>query len=140
MLHKKNYVDRPKTKSAIVIMKIIFKICTFSIKKPWFYKKKTIELTYCFSCKIMFFYRKSTYFENYTFLWNLIFGMGGDANVKLCVQHFYPRGSAPPRWEIGGGVWPWGLYYNAFNLPSHPNHKYKWLRGGDLNHWKVHFR
>ena len=26
--------------------------------------------------------------------------MGGDANVKLCVQHFYPRGSAPPRWEI----------------------------------------
>jgi hypothetical protein len=31
---------------------------------------------------------------------NLIFGMGGDANVKLCIQHFYPRGSAPPRWEI----------------------------------------
>jgi hypothetical protein len=26
--------------------------------------------------------------------------MGGDANVKLCFQHFYPRGSAPPRWEI----------------------------------------
>jgi hypothetical protein len=26
--------------------------------------------------------------------------MGGDANVKLCIQHFYPRGSAPPRWEI----------------------------------------
>jgi hypothetical protein len=26
--------------------------------------------------------------------------MGGDVNVKLCIQHFYPRGSAPPRWEI----------------------------------------
>jgi hypothetical protein len=26
------------------------------------------------------------------------------------------------------------------NLPSHPNHKYIWLRGGDLNHQKVHFR
>ena len=26
--------------------------------------------------------------------------MGGDANVKLCIQHFYPWGSAPPRWEI----------------------------------------
>jgi uncharacterized membrane protein YczE len=33
-----------------------------------------------------------------------------------------------------GGVWPWGLCYNAFNLPSHPNHKYIWFRGGDLNH------
>ena len=26
--------------------------------------------------------------------------MGGDANVKLCIQRFYPRGSAPPHWEI----------------------------------------
>jgi hypothetical protein len=23
-----------------------------------------------------------------------------------------------------GGVWPWGLSYKAFNLPSHPDHKY----------------
>jgi len=22
----------------------------------------------------------------------------------------------------------------AFNLPSHPDHKYIWFRGGDLNH------
>ena len=29
---------------------------------------------------------------------------------------------------------PWGLSYKAFNLPSHPDHKYIWLRGGDLNH------
>jgi hypothetical protein len=27
-----------------------------------------------------------------------------------------------------------GLSYKAFNLPSHPYHKYIWLRGGDLNH------
>jgi hypothetical protein len=92
--------------------------------------------------------------------------MGGDANVKLCVQHFYPRGSAPPRWEIcfkecdrdphpkpyifmirvtrqikciiaqatGSYPTPRGLGYKAFNLPSHPDHKYIWLRGGDLNH------
>jgi hypothetical protein len=25
-------------------------------------------------------------------------------------------------------------------LPSHPDHKYIWFRGGDLNHWKVQFR
>jgi hypothetical protein len=33
MLPTKNYVDRPKTKSAIALTKIILKICTFSIKK-----------------------------------------------------------------------------------------------------------
>jgi hypothetical protein len=29
-----------------------------------------------------------------------------------------------------GGVWPRGLSYNAFNLPSHPDHKYIWFRVG----------
>jgi hypothetical protein len=29
-----------------------------------------------------------------------------------------------------GGVWPWGLSYNAFNLPSHPDHKYIWFSVG----------
>ena len=43
MLPKKNYVDWPKTKSAIALTKIILKICTFSIKKTLFYKKKTID-------------------------------------------------------------------------------------------------
>jgi hypothetical protein len=33
-----------------------------------------------------------------------------------------------------GGVCPRGLSYKAFNLPSHPDHKYIWFRGGDLNH------
>ena len=33
MLPTKNYVDQPKTKSAIALKKIILKICTFSIKK-----------------------------------------------------------------------------------------------------------
>ena len=32
MLPTKNYLDRPKTKSTIALMKIILKICTFSIK------------------------------------------------------------------------------------------------------------
>jgi type VI protein secretion system component VasA len=26
---------------------------------------------------------------------NLIFGMGGDANVKLCIQHFLSQGLSP---------------------------------------------
>jgi hypothetical protein len=34
----------------------------------------------------------------------------------------------------GWGMTPQGLSYKAFNLPSHPDHKYIWLRGGDLNH------
>ena len=33
MLLTKNYADRAKTKSAIVLTKVILKICTFSIKK-----------------------------------------------------------------------------------------------------------
>ena len=33
-----------------------------------------------------------------------------------------------------GGVWPWGLSYNAFNLPSHCDHKYIWFRVGIFNH------
>ena len=40
MLPTKNYVDRPKTKSAIALTKIILKICTFSIKKHDFTRKK----------------------------------------------------------------------------------------------------
>ena len=34
----------------------------------------------------------------------------------------------------GWGMTPQGLSYKAFNLPSHPDHKYIWLKGGDLNH------
>jgi hypothetical protein len=34
----------------------------------------------------------------------------------------------------GWGMTPQGLSYKAFNLPSHLDHKYIWLRGGDLNH------
>ena len=26
--------------------------------------------------------------------------------------------------QVGSGIWPWGLSYKAFNLPSHPDHKY----------------
>ena len=40
MLSTKNYVDRPKNKSAIALTKIILKICTFSIKKHNFTRKK----------------------------------------------------------------------------------------------------
>ena len=40
MLPTKNYVDRPKTKSAIALTKIILKIYTFSIKKYDFTRKK----------------------------------------------------------------------------------------------------
>jgi hypothetical protein len=34
----------------------------------------------------------------------------------------------------GWGITPRDLSYKAFNLPSHPDHKYIWFRGGDLNH------
>ena len=30
----------------------------------------------------------------------------------------------------GWGMTPWGLSYKAFNLPSHPDHKYIWFRVG----------
>ena len=40
MLPTKNYVDRPKTKSAITLTKIILKICTFSKKNMIFQEKK----------------------------------------------------------------------------------------------------
>jgi hypothetical protein len=49
MLPTINYVDRPKTKSAIALI---------------------------------------THFSETTKDRNLLFGMGGDANVKLCIQHF----------------------------------------------------
>jgi hypothetical protein len=38
---------------------------------------------------------------------SLIFGMGGDANVKLCIQHFLSPGLSPPlesSLQVGGGV------------------------------------
>ena len=40
MLPTKHYVDRPKTKNAIALTKIILKICTFSIKNHDFTRKK----------------------------------------------------------------------------------------------------
>jgi hypothetical protein len=40
MLPTKNNVDRPKTKSTIALMKIILKICTFSIKKTMILQEK----------------------------------------------------------------------------------------------------
>ena len=40
MLPTKNYIDRPKTKSAIALTKIILKICTFSIKTMILQEKK----------------------------------------------------------------------------------------------------
>ena len=53
------------------------------------------RLIYCFfSCKIMGFFIEKvhilriTHFSETTKDRNLIFGMGGDANVKLCIQHF----------------------------------------------------
>jgi hypothetical protein len=65
------------------------------------------RLIYCFFLvkSWVFFIEKVhilriTHFSETTKDRNLIFGMGGDANVKLCIQHFYPRGSAPPCWEI----------------------------------------
>jgi hypothetical protein len=41
---------------------------------------------------------------------------------------------------MGWDLTPQGLSYKTFNLPSHPDHKYIWFTGRDLNHWKVHFR
>jgi uncharacterized protein YegP (UPF0339 family) len=40
MLPTKHYVDRPKTKNAFALTKIILKICTFSIKNHDFTRKK----------------------------------------------------------------------------------------------------
>jgi hypothetical protein len=36
-----------------------------------------------------------THFSEITKDRNLIFGMGGDANVKLCIQHFLSLGLSP---------------------------------------------
>ena len=44
MLPTKNYVDWPKTKSAIALKKIILKICTFSIKKPMILQEKKQQI------------------------------------------------------------------------------------------------
>jgi len=38
------------------------------------------------------------------------------------------------------GYDPRDMSYKAFNLPSHPDHKYIWFRGGDLKHKKVHLK
>jgi hypothetical protein len=35
---------------------------------------------------------------------------------------------------MGWGMTTRGLSYKAFNLPSHPDHKYIWFKCGDLNH------
>ena len=44
MLPTKNDVDRPKTKSAIALTKIILKICTFSIKKNMILQEKKQQI------------------------------------------------------------------------------------------------
>ena len=36
-----------------------------------------------------------THFSETTKDRNLVFGMGGDANVKLCIQHFLSPGLSP---------------------------------------------
>jgi hypothetical protein len=41
-----------------------------------------------------------THFSETTKDRNLIFGMGRDANVKLGINTFYPRGAATPGWGI----------------------------------------
>jgi hypothetical protein len=64
MLPTKNYVDRPKTKSA--------KSCFFFIEKVHILR--------------------ITHFSETTKDRSLIFGKGGDANVKLCIQHFLSPG------------------------------------------------
>jgi hypothetical protein len=50
-----------------------------------------------------------THFSEITKDINLIFGMGGDANVKLCIQHFLSPGLSPT---------PLG---NVFDRDPHPN-------------------
>jgi hypothetical protein len=48
-----------------------------------------------------FFYWKSiSHFSETTKHRNLIFGMGGDANMKLCIQHFLSPGLSPTQLGI----------------------------------------
>ena len=42
---------------------------------------------------------------------SLIFGMGGDANVKLCIQYLLSPGLSPPRW---------GIYFKKCDRDPHP--------------------
>jgi hypothetical protein len=66
-----------------------------------------------------------THFSETTKDRNLIFGMGGDANVKLCIQHLVGISTIIKFTSgRGWGMTPRGLSYNAFNLPSHPDHIY----------------
>jgi hypothetical protein len=54
-----------------------------------------------FSCKIMVFFIEKVHILRITHFFEttkdgiLIFGMGGDANVKLCIQHFLSPGLGP---------------------------------------------
>jgi hypothetical protein len=38
----------------------------------------------------------------------------------------------------GWGMTTRGLSYMVFNLPSHPDHKYRWFRGGNRFSWELH--
>jgi hypothetical protein len=90
-----------------------------------------------------------SFFENYTYLWNHFVNFNqtlpkcslGDPFPKLCfclvtlIINIYGLGvgiSTIKKFtsDRGWGIWPWGLSYYAFNLPSHPNHKYIWFRAG----------
>jgi hypothetical protein len=54
-----------------------------------------------------------THFSEITKDRNLIFGMGGDANVKLCIQHFL---------SLGLSLTPLGnLYKRKCDRDPHPN-------------------
>ena len=50
-----------------------------------------------------------------------------DATAELQVNKKFTSGR-------GWGMTLRDLSYKAFNWPSHPDHKYIWIRGGDLNH------
>ena len=52
-----------------------------------------------------------THFSEITKDINLIFGMGGDANVKLCIQHFLSPGLSPT---------PLGNLYKKCDRDHHP--------------------
>jgi hypothetical protein len=58
-----------------------------------------------------------------------------------CLIAQAPGGHTPPLPEINFLMVeirvrfdPRGMSYKAFHFPSHPDHKYIWFRGRDLNH------